>query len=115
MANTASENRITRLQNQGARVREDIHGLTAELEGVLGDFEKTVRTQLAERPYATLAAAGGLGWVLGGGVPTALTRLLFGFGGRMAFVMLMQQLRENFTTAGAGGVGAGGAAQTREE
>jgi hypothetical protein len=100
MATTASDNRITRLQDQGKRVREDISGLTAELEGAFGDLEKTLRTQLAERPYATLAAATSLGWVLGGGVPTALTRLLFGFGGRMAFVMLMQQLREGFTTEG---------------
>lgn len=97
MATTASDSRITRLQHQGKRVRDDINGFTAELEGALGDLERTLRTQLAERPYATLAAATGLGWVLGGGVPTALTRMVLGFGGRMAFVVLMQQLSEGLT------------------
>jgi hypothetical protein len=102
MSTTASDTRIGRLQHQGARVRQEMNGLTAEVESALGDLEKMLRTQLAERPYTTLAAASGLGWVLGGGVPTALTRLVLGFGGRMAFVMMMQQLREGLTAASGG-------------
>jgi len=85
-------NRIERLQQRGARVRRGVSGLTSEVEGALGDFERTVREQLATRPYATLGAATGLGYLLGGGLPGGLGRLLFGMGGRMAFVMMAQKL-----------------------
>jgi len=89
-------NRIERIQNKGQRVREEVSGLTAELEDAFGDLERVVREQLEQRPYATLAAASGLGYVLGGGVPIALSRVLFGMGGRLAFVMLAQRLRDGF-------------------
>lgn len=88
--------RIERIQFKGQRVRQEVNGFTAELEGALGDFESLVRDQLAKRPYATLGAASGLGYVLGGGVPVALGRMLFAMGGRLAFVMMAQRLREGF-------------------
>lgn len=86
--------RIERIQSKGQRVRQEVNGLTAELEGALGDVERVVREQLERRPYATLAAASGVGWVLGGGIPVALSRILFGMGGRLALVMLAERLRE---------------------
>lgn len=92
--------RIERIQFKGQRVRQEVSGFTAELEGALGDFESLVRDQLAKRPYATLGAASGLGYVLGGGVPVALGRMLFAMGGRLAFVMMAQRLREGFAEMG---------------
>jgi hypothetical protein len=86
--------RIDRIQQKGERVRREVSGLTAEIEGALGDLERMAREQLARRPYATLTAASGLGYVLGGGVPVALSRMLFGMGKRLAFVMLAQRLRD---------------------
>ena len=88
--------RVERLQQKGARLRDDVSGFTAEVEGALGDFERMVREQLDQRPYATLAAASGFGYVLGGGVPLALTRVIMNMGGRFALVMLAQRLREGF-------------------
>ena len=93
-------NRIERIQQKGQRVRREVSGLTAEVEGALGDLERVVREQLEQRPYATLGAASGLGYVLGGGVPVALTRMLFGMGGRLAFVMVAQRLRDGFASSG---------------
>lgn len=86
--------RIERIQTKGQRVRQEVNGLTAELEGALGDLERVVREQLERRPYATLATASGVGWVLGGGVPVALSRILFGMGGRLALLMLAERFRE---------------------
>lgn len=85
-------NRIERLQQRSARVRREVSGLTGEVEGALSDFERTVREQLEARPYATLGAATGLGYLLGGGLPIGLGRLLFSMGGRLAFVMMAQRL-----------------------
>ena len=95
----ASGNRIDRIQQKSERVRREVSGLTAEVEGALGDLERIVRDQLERRPYATLTAASGVGYVLGGGVPVALGRMLFGMGGRLAFVMLAQRLREGVLAA----------------
>lgn len=90
--------RIERLQSKGQRVRQEVSGLTAEVEEALGDLDRTLRTQLDRRPYATLAAASGLGYVLGGGVPVALSRMVFGMGGRLAILMLAERVRDQFLT-----------------
>lgn len=90
--------RIERLQTKGSRVRQEVRGFAAEVEGALSDLERVVRAQLERRPYATLAAASGLGYVLGGGVPVALTRMVFGMGGRLAIFMLAERVRDEFLT-----------------
>lgn len=97
--NIAEGSRIQRLQKKSAAVRRDVSGLTAEVEEALGDLERQVREQLEARPYATLAAATGVGYVLGGGVPVMLSRMLFGVGGRLAFVLLANRLRDNLASA----------------
>ena len=88
-------NRLERIHQKSQRVRREVRGLTAEVEGALGDLERLARDQLARRPYTTLTAASGLGYVLGGGVPMAFTRMVFGMGGRLAVVMLAQRLRNS--------------------
>ena len=101
MATPISEgNRMERLQQRSARVRREVSGLSSEVEGALTDLERVVREQLEQRPYATLGAATGLGYVLGGGFPTTLSRVLFGLGGRLAFVMMAQKLTAGFADAG---------------
>jgi len=105
-------NRLERLQQRSAQVRREVSGLTTEVEAALTDLERLVRDQLDRRPYATLGAATGLGYVLGGGLPVTLSRVLFGFGGRMAFMMMAQKLAAGF--AGADTAGGQGAQQERE-
>jgi hypothetical protein len=105
-------NRLERLQQRGARVRREVSGLTGEVEEALTDLERLVREQLERRPYATLGAATGLGYLLGGGLPLGLSRLMFGLGGRMAFVMMAQKLAASLGEGAAGG--AEGAQKERE-
>lgn len=96
MPTPITKERVQRIQQKGKQVRSDVGDLTSEVEGALGELETVVREQLTQRPYTTLAAAAGLGYVLGGGIPVALSRMMLGIGGRLAFVMLAQQLREGF-------------------
>ncbi len=96
MATPITKERVQRIQQKGERVRRDVGDLTTEVEGALSELETVVREQLTQRPYATLATAAGLGYVLGGGIPVALSRMMFGIGGRLAFVMLAQQFRDRF-------------------
>jgi hypothetical protein len=96
MATPITRERVQRIQQKGQQVRREVGDLTTEVEGALGELEGVIREQLERRPYTTLAAAAGLGYVLGGGIPVALSRMMFGIGGRLAFVMLAQQFREGF-------------------
>jgi hypothetical protein len=96
MATPITKERVQRIQQKGQQVRREVGDLTTEVEGALGELETVIREQLTQRPYTTLAAATGLGYVLGGGIPVVLTRMMFGLGGRLAFVMLAQQFREGF-------------------
>jgi hypothetical protein len=96
MPTPITKERVQRIQQKGQRVRREVGDLTTEVEGALSDLEGVVRQQLTERPYTTIAAAAGLGYVLGGGIPVGLSRMMFGLGGRLAFVMLAQQFRDGF-------------------
>lgn len=47
-------------------------------------YDRWICNQKLIQPYATLTVAAGVGYVLGGGVPTAALRMLMGVGGRLA-------------------------------
>ena len=72
------------LLEQGQRVREDVAALAGTVRQVTRGWEALLRDRLEQRPYATLAVAAGVGYVLGGGVPSGLVRLLLGIGSRFA-------------------------------
>jgi hypothetical protein len=59
------------------------------------DLRDFARRQLREQPYGTLAAASGVGFVLGG-MPNRVVRLLFDQGYRIAFAMAVS----HFATSG---------------
>ena len=70
----------------------DARGLASTVEEAFDEIQDYLREQLEQRPYATLAAASGIGYILGGGLPSRLTGLLFGWGTRVALTMAVQQL-----------------------
>ena len=70
---------------EGQRLREDVTALAGTLRQVTHGWQSVLRERLEQRPYVTLAAAAGVGYVLGGGLPTSLLRVLLGVGGRIAF------------------------------
>lgn len=85
MAVMNSELNTDDLQARVQQISEEARALGSTLETTITDIEQTLRTQVEQRPLAMLAAAAGVGYVLGGGLPSRLTTLLFGIGSR--FVM----------------------------
>jgi ElaB/YqjD/DUF883 family membrane-anchored ribosome-binding protein len=80
------------LLEQSVRVRDDLRALADAASHLARGWQSLVRDRMQRQPYATLAAAAGVGYVLGGGVPTTLLRVLVGVGGRIAVERLMAQV-----------------------
>ena len=80
------------LLEQSERVRDDVRVLVEAATRLTRGWQGLVRDRMERRPYATLAAAAGVGYVLGGGVPTTLLRVLVGVGGRIAVERLMAEV-----------------------
>jgi hypothetical protein len=83
---------VSELVEQSQRVREDLVNFAGAARHVAHGWRALLRARLERRPYATLAVAAGVGYVLGGGVPTALVRVLVGVGGRLALERVVAQL-----------------------
>jgi hypothetical protein len=84
--------RLERLRERGAGVRRDARVLATDVEQAVEEIHGFLREQLEQRPYAVLAAASGIGYVLGGGLPTRLVRLMFDLGTRVALTALVGQV-----------------------
>jgi hypothetical protein len=82
--NGSARHSARELVEQGQKVREDISALAGTVRNVAQGWETLLRDSLERRPYATLAVAAGLGYVLGGGLPRGLLRAAIGIGGRLA-------------------------------
>lgn len=80
------------LLQESQRLSDDFAALAAAASHVAGGWQALVRAQLARQPYATLALATGVGYVLGGGVPTVVVRALVGLGGRWALERAIARL-----------------------
>lgn len=80
------------LVEQTERVREDLNKLAETARQAMQGWRDLLRERLEQQPYATLAVAAGLGYVLGGGLPTSLLRAVVGFGGRMAIDHFLVQM-----------------------
>jgi hypothetical protein len=77
---------------QGQKVREDVAALAGAVREATHGWEALLRDRLERRPYATLAVAAGVGYVLGGGLPTSLLRVMIGIGGRLVFERALTKL-----------------------
>ena len=82
------------LMAQGQKVREDVVALAGAVREATHGWQALLRDRLERRPYATLAVAAGVGYVLGGGLPTSLVRILLGVGGRYAFERALSRFAE---------------------
>lgn len=80
----------TQLLERTQQVREDAGVFADAVQGALGEATTYVREHLEQRPYATLAAAAGVGFVLGGGLTLRMMSVLFRLGGRFAIGALAQ-------------------------
>ena len=83
----------------GARVsavRDDARDLADSLSDAARALSREIVAQVRERPYASLAVAAAAGWVLGGGLPTRLTRFGAGLALRLALVHGLASFGEGF-------------------
>lgn len=98
-----------RIFEHSADVREEAQDLATSLTELTREVSGVVKEQLDQRPYAVLGVAAACGYVLGGGLPSRITRAGLGIGARMAMGMLVRQFVEGQGVAlgGEGGEGLG--------
>lgn len=83
---------VHQLVEESGQVREEFMAFTGAALHVAHGWQALLRDRLERQPCATLAVAAGVGYVLGGGLPTALVRVLIGVGGRLAVERVIAQL-----------------------
>jgi hypothetical protein len=91
MAET-SKATISELRQHAREIGEDTRALKSAIDSTVTELEELAHDLVAERPYMALLAAGGVGYILGGGLPTALTRTLIMFASRLAVEMATLQV-----------------------
>ena len=81
-----------RIEQRGRNAYREAQAATSTFEQVADEIGQFLREQTERRPYVSLAAATGIGYVLGGGIPSRLTGFLFGLGSRFAVGMFLPEL-----------------------
>lgn len=80
------------LVEQGERIGQELASLASTARQAAEGWEDVLRERIEQQPYAALAIAAGVGYVLGGGVPTSLFRLAIAIGGRALIDSLVAQV-----------------------
>jgi ElaB/YqjD/DUF883 family membrane-anchored ribosome-binding protein len=92
-AASASASRDRRAFSKHARqLRQETGALAASAEAAVGDLQGALRHELDCRPYATLAAAAGVGFVLGGGLASRLTQTMLGVANRVVMAVVAREI-----------------------
>lgn len=102
MAETNTALNTDELQARVERISTEARALGSTLESTIRDVETTLRAQMEQRPYAILAAAVGVGYVLGGGLPSRVTSLLLGIGSRVVLEAAARDLTARFVNGKTG-------------
>jgi len=92
VANGRDDSRAARLLRHGRRARQGAGALVAGMEQAADEIGSFLSEQMESRPYVTLAAASGVGYVAGGGIPSRLTRVIIDVGARVAIAFVVQRL-----------------------
>ena len=90
-----------RLYESGEAIRREMSSLGSAFNDAAQDVERVVHEQMEQRPYAMLAAAAGVGYVLGGGIASRLTRTAVALAGRFALAVAARELSHMLDSAGA--------------
>lgn len=88
----SQEGATKRVVEQSRRVREDVQELVSAPFDARSEVEQSLRERLTAHPYLGLAAAAGVGYVLGAGVSLGLLRSAVGLGSRVALAVVMRRL-----------------------
>ncbi len=90
------------LADRGRQLQGDAQKLVGHVQEARSELQTFLTDSVRDRPVATLAAAAGVGYVLGGGLSSRLTVLMFGVATRFALAVAA---REMGTWAAAGKMG----------
>lgn len=107
-ASDAVAERLRELQRETGALVDSLDRATSEIGGAL-------RAEMAERPYVAMAVAAGVGYVLGGGFPSPLTRMILLLGGRVGFEMLSREVTSRFVNGGSAAKNGGSQPPERTE
>jgi ElaB/YqjD/DUF883 family membrane-anchored ribosome-binding protein len=80
------------LVEQGERIGQELASLASSARHAAEGWEDVLRERIEQQPYAALAIAAGVGYVLGGGVPTGLFRIAIALSGRALIDSLVAQV-----------------------
>lgn len=83
---------LTAALSESHRARMEAERLVEAIRRARVEWQSLLRQRCRQQPYATLAVAVGVGYVVGGGLAPGLIRSLAGAGSRLALGMLMQRL-----------------------
>lgn len=84
--------------NQGA------HALVAAVQDATSGLEGYLTERAHSRPYVTLGVAAGVGYVLGGGLGSRLTAVLFRAASRVALAVAVRELGDRLSPAASAAV-----------
>lgn len=79
-------------QERTDQIQRGARDAFSAMDEMIVEIERSLRTQMQQRPYATLSAAAGIGYVLGGGLASRLTATALGIGARLASAIFAQAL-----------------------
>jgi ElaB/YqjD/DUF883 family membrane-anchored ribosome-binding protein len=96
-----------RIFEHTADLKEEAQDIASSLSELTRDLTDTVSVHLQQRPYAVLGVAAAVGYVLGGGLASRITRAGLGLGARIGMGMLVRQFVEQQGAFGAGVAGRG--------
>ena len=85
---------------RAAAVSQDVGRLNEDLSALAEETTAFLRHQLTRRPYLTLGAAAGLGYVLGGGIPRWMVRAALGLAVKTAVAAVVQEAAAGLFEAG---------------
>jgi ElaB/YqjD/DUF883 family membrane-anchored ribosome-binding protein len=80
------------LGDHSREIHDDVHALAAAVQDAADDLERYVTAQVHRRPWSTLGVAAGVGFVLGGGLRSRLTTVVFGAATRLAMAVAAREL-----------------------
>jgi F420-0:gamma-glutamyl ligase-like protein len=86
---------LSDLHSMGHHARQighDAATLARDVETTGDDLERYLTERVRSRPYSTIGAAAGLGYVLGGGLRTPLTVMLLGAVARVVTAQVVREL-----------------------
>jgi hypothetical protein len=70
---------------------EDATALASAVDGALHDGERFLRRSMGDRPLATIAAAAGAGFLLGGGLTPSIAARLVSSGSRILLAAALER------------------------